>query len=110
MVAITCSFVDFGRDFVVEIRLRPVRAGNRMSDELEKEELEEELEKEELEKSEYSQEEESGVYSSSSSFVVEKILDHRKDNRGRRRFLVKWEGYDHENNSWVKEEDMECPE
>src|SRR3979490_3629986 len=40
--------------------------------------------------------------------VVEKGLDSRLM-RGRLHFLVKWEGYGYEENTWVVEEDMAAP-
>src|SRR3979490_1201062 len=41
-------------------------------------------------------------------YVVEKVLDSRLM-RGRLHFLVKWEGYGYEENTWVTEEDMAAP-
>lgn len=42
-------------------------------------------------------------------FDVENILQHR--NKGlKREFLVKWSGYDISHNSWVVENDLNCPE
>src|SRR3979490_2695002 len=41
-------------------------------------------------------------------YVVEKVLDSRLI-RGRLHFLVKWEGYGYEENTWVAEEDMAAP-
>ena len=41
-------------------------------------------------------------------YVVEKVLDSRLM-RGRLHFLVKWEGYSYEENTWVAEEDMAAP-
>jgi hypothetical protein len=41
-------------------------------------------------------------------YVVEKVLDSRLM-RGRLHFLVKWEGYGYEENTWVAEEDMAAP-
>ena len=41
-------------------------------------------------------------------YVVEKVLDNRLM-RGRLHFLVKWEGYGYEENTWVAEEDMAAP-
>jgi hypothetical protein len=48
--------------------------------------------------------------SDSEAYVVELILRQRKDYKGRRSFLVKWEGYDSSENTWVKEEDLNCKE
>src|SRR3979490_563955 len=41
-------------------------------------------------------------------YVVEKVLDSRLM-RGRLHFLVKWEGYGYEENTWVAEEEMAAP-
>jgi hypothetical protein len=41
---------------------------------------------------------------------VEKILDHRVDARGRRRFLIQWRGYAPEDNTWEEEDNLNCPE
>src|SRR3979490_492335 len=41
-------------------------------------------------------------------YVVEKVLDSRFM-RGQLHFLVKWEGYGYEENTWVAEEDMAAP-
>lgn len=48
--------------------------------------------------------------SDSETYEVEKILDHRVDSMGRRRFWLKWKGYDYSENTWEKEEDLDCPE
>src|SRR3979490_2977931 len=40
--------------------------------------------------------------------MVEKVLDSHLM-RGRLHFLVKWEGYGYEENTWVAEEDMAAP-
>ena len=42
-------------------------------------------------------------------YVVEQILDSRFM-RGRLQFLVKWEGYGYEENSWVPEQDVAAPD
>ena len=42
-------------------------------------------------------------------YVVERILDSRFM-RGRLQFLVKWEGYGYEENSWVPEQDVAAPD
>lgn len=42
-------------------------------------------------------------------YEVEKILDHKVDSKGRRRFLLKWKGYPNEENSWEYEENLDCP-
>ena len=42
-------------------------------------------------------------------YEVEKILDHKVDSRGRRRFLLKWKGYSNEDNTWEYEENLDCP-
>jgi hypothetical protein len=48
--------------------------------------------------------------SDSETYEVEKILDHRSDSRGRRRFLVQWAGYGPEDNTWEDEENLACPQ
>jgi hypothetical protein len=45
----------------------------------------------------------------SETYEVEKILDHRIDSRGRRRFLIQWKGYDSEEKSWEDEDNLNCP-
>ena len=42
-------------------------------------------------------------------YVVERILDSRFM-RGHLQFLVKWEGYGYEENSWVPEQDVMAPD
>ena len=37
-------------------------------------------------------------------YEVEKILDHRRTKY--KEFLVRWKGYDSEDNSWIKEKDV----
>lgn len=44
------------------------------------------------------------------TYEVEKIMDHRVDPKGRRRFLLKWKGYGHEDDTWEKEENLNCPD
>jgi Chromo (CHRromatin Organisation MOdifier) domain len=39
------------------------------------------------------------------NYIVEQILDS-KFVRGRLQFLVKWEGYGYEENTWVPEQDV----
>src|SRR3979490_2595210 len=41
-------------------------------------------------------------------YMVEKVLDSHLM-RGQLHFLVKWEGYGYEENTWVAEEDMAAP-
>lgn len=43
------------------------------------------------------------------NFEVEKIIGKKWAN-GRAKFLVKWQGFSHEFNEWVFEEDCNCPE
>ena len=43
-------------------------------------------------------------------YEVEKILDHKVDSRGKRRFFLKWKGYPNEDNTWESEENLDCPE
>lgn len=58
--------------------------------------------------------EDTNSYSSTSedpdAYEVERIVDHRTDYKGRRRFLLKWKGYDDSENTWEKEENLNCPE
>lgn len=54
--------------------------------------------------SNYGGEEEDGTW------VVEKIIDHKVDSRGRRKFLLKWKGFPNDENTWENEEDLSCPE
>jgi Chromo (CHRromatin Organisation MOdifier) domain len=42
-------------------------------------------------------------------YVVEQILDNRFV-RGRLQFLVKWEVYGYEENTWVPEQDVSAPD
>jgi hypothetical protein len=42
-------------------------------------------------------------------YIVEQILDSRFV-RGRLQFLVKWEGYGYEENTWVPEQDVSAPD
>ena len=45
------------------------------------------------------------------NYVVEAILDMKpKKGRGKKRYLVKWMGYDDKYNSWVDEDDMNAPQ
>jgi hypothetical protein len=42
-------------------------------------------------------------------YTVEKLLDHKEVGRGRRKtkkYLVRWEGYGQEDDSWETEEDI----
>ena len=41
-------------------------------------------------------------------YMVKKVLDSHLM-QGRLHFLVKWEGYGYEENTWVAEEDMAAP-
>jgi Chromo (CHRromatin Organisation MOdifier) domain len=38
-------------------------------------------------------------------YVVQKIIRHRKP-KGRRQYLVRWEGYDHASDEWIDEVDL----
>ena len=43
-------------------------------------------------------------------FIVEKILRKKRNEEGDVRYLVKWEGYDHEENTWEPPESFSgCP-
>lgn len=44
------------------------------------------------------------------SYEVERILDHKVDWKGNRSFLLKWKGFPHSENTWVKEDDLHCDE
>ena len=48
--------------------------------------------------------------SESDTYEVERIMDHRVDPHGRRRFLLKWKGYSHDDDTWEKEENLNCPD
>lgn len=52
----------------------------------------------------------SSVSEDPDAYEVERIVDHRTDYKGRRKFLLKWKGYDDSDNTWEKEEDLNCPE
>lgn len=41
-------------------------------------------------------------------FEVESILDHM-GKKGRRRFLIRWQGYPPESDTWEKESNLKCP-
>ena len=42
-------------------------------------------------------------------YVVEQILDSQFM-RGHLQFLVKWEGYEYDENSWISEQDVMAPD
>lgn len=42
-------------------------------------------------------------------YEVQKILNHRVV-RGKRLFFIRWKGFDENEDSWVKEKDLNCPE
>jgi hypothetical protein len=52
----------------------------------------------------------SGSSSDSETYEVEKILDHRVNARGNRRFLVKWKGYPYSEKTWEPEKGLNCPD
>lgn len=47
---------------------------------------------------------------SEEEFKVEKIIDKRKTKRGKIEYLIKWEGYPDEDNTWEPEDNCECKE
>lgn len=47
---------------------------------------------------------------SEEEFKVERIIDKRKTKRGKMEYLIKWEGYPDEDNTWEPEENCECKE
>lgn len=44
----------------------------------------------------------------SEEFEVEKLLNHR-GSKGKREFLVRWKGFNSEEDSWQKEQNLSCP-
>jgi len=70
-----------------------------------------EQDKENIEKvegdEEYEEEEEED--DGEGDYSVEKIID-KKFYRGKAKYLLRWQGYGPEEDSWVKEEDCQCPE
>ena len=42
-------------------------------------------------------------------YVVEKILATRTTTKGQQQYLIKWEGYEHTENSWEPLENLNCP-
>jgi len=42
-------------------------------------------------------------------FFVEEILDHRYE-KGNTYYLIKWQDYDSESNTWEKEKNLDCSE
>lgn len=41
-------------------------------------------------------------------FEVAKLLNHKEENN-KRSFLVRWKGYDSDNDTWEKESNLNCP-
>jgi hypothetical protein len=52
----------------------------------------------------------SATESDSENYEVEKIIDHRVDPRGRRRYLIQWRGYRPDDNTWEDEDNLNCPD
>lgn len=46
---------------------------------------------------------------SENNYEVEEILDH-KNTRAGRKFLIRWKGYDSDDDTWEKESNLKCPE
>lgn len=66
------------------------------------EKLEKKEKKEKIEKAEKKEK----LIETKKVYFIEKILKHRILNGGKKKYFVKWKGYDDKNNTWVDEKDI----